>query len=117
MLEPNLQIAMEQGLNTPVETCFSFLVNDEEQKKIGDLSLGHIARELDKDNKFTGYKPATKRRLEHQTGLRLRHLMPLNKQIYFSNDLGLKKYVEVDEGLMESLLIRGFGHELDTVHF
>lgn len=104
-------------INLPLSADFGFSVDNGEQKKLGDLFLGHLARELDEDNNFKGYKPDTKRRLEHQTALRLRHLMPLNRHVYFSNDLRLKKYAEVDEGLLESLTTPYYGQKLDSIHF
>lgn len=116
-------IVMDEGsskvvrakIQRPLSADFLFSVEDQERKEIGLVELVHTSRELDDDNQFMGYDADFKSGLEHQTGLRLRHLMPLNRLLYFLNDLRFKNYVEVDDGLIYSLLNPHFKSKLDTL--
>lgn len=101
-------------IQLPISADFSFRVNDG-KREIGYVPLVHRSRELDQDNKPVDYDIHTKAMLNHQAGLRLRHLMPLNKKISFMNDLGIKQYVPVDESLIESLLSPHYAQTLDTL--
>ena len=101
-------------IQLPLSADFSFRVGDEE-KEIGFVHLVHQSRKLDEDNRFNGYNRHTKKMLNHQVGLRLRHLMPLNRDLYFMNDLGIKRYTAVDESLIESLHDPHSGLTLDTL--
>ncbi len=101
-------------IELPLSADLTFRVNDGE-KEIGNVNLGHISHKLDDDNKFVGYDEHIKIMLNHQAGLRLRHLMPLNRSLFFKSDFGVAGYVAVEEGLIESLISPHYAQTLDTL--
>lgn len=114
MIDEVSSMVVRTKIKLPLSVDFSFRVGDGE-KEIGFVHLVHQSRKLDEDNRFNGYNGHTRRMLNHQAGLRLRHLMPLNRDLYFMNDLSIKRYIAVDEGLIESLHDPHSGSTLDTL--
>ena len=111
----------EKLVALPESADLIFRVRDDNLKVVAENLLGRISKKLDE-----GYRPLPmdeneKKIVMHQAAIRLRHLMPENKELYFLSEIvqGSKdkaRYRTVDDSLIDELYSEDLGSKMVTIH-